>query len=501
MRREAMPVQKLSRLAMSPRSPSNSTTPTSRRSTSGSAKGTSRPRRSSSASSASCAAARSSFRPPSPAHRVPAARPAHDAGVHVEGLDDVMVRLSRCCTPVPGDEIMGFVTRGRGVSVHRTDCANAVSLRSQADRVIEVEWDNDAPGNYMVSVEVEALDRSRLFRDVADVLSEHHVNILSCTSQTTSRPDRTPAVRVRAGRSRATSTRSSPRSNGSVRSTRHHGCSPATSRSAASSPIGAARVRDARDFASSPTPRNADRRARARADSLHRATDRAAGCGMQAARSRIRVHVRPTRLHDRRGRRRDHRTPGLVPGRGRCCSRTRSSSPATPATASWPRTSRLGRSRTVRGQAADPDSVHHRSRREQTVTTPPDGERAPVHGDPGHAVRRAELDHERLRQRGVDHRPDHAGQRVGDVAGHGRTEPVTRSTTLAPPAGAYSASTGSIAAKVLDSAGRGARQRQRPDRRVRRPLTQQTTTEGCAYFAFSTPGAYTVERDRGHRCG
>ncbi len=106
------------------------------------------------------------------------------AGVHVEGLDDVMVRLSRCCTPVPGDEIMGFVTRGRGVSVHRTDCANAVSLLSQADRVIEVEWDNDSPGNYTVSVEVEALDRSKLLRDIADTLSEHHVNIISCTSQT-----------------------------------------------------------------------------------------------------------------------------------------------------------------------------------------------------------------------------------------------------------------------------------------------------------------------------
>ena len=106
--------------------------------------------------------------------------------MHVEGLDDVMVRLSRCCTPVPGDEIMGFVTRGRGVSVHRTDCANAVSLRNQADRVIDVEWDNDAPGNYVVSVEIEALDRSKLLRDVADVLSEHHVNIISCTSQTQS---------------------------------------------------------------------------------------------------------------------------------------------------------------------------------------------------------------------------------------------------------------------------------------------------------------------------
>ena len=97
-----------------------------------------------------------------------------------------MVRLSRCCTPVPGDEIMGFVTRGRGVSVHRSDCANAASLSTQAHRVIEVEWDADETSTFVVSVEVEALDRSRLLRDVAQVLADHHVNILSCTSQTAS---------------------------------------------------------------------------------------------------------------------------------------------------------------------------------------------------------------------------------------------------------------------------------------------------------------------------
>jgi GTP pyrophosphokinase len=106
------------------------------------------------------------------------------AGVHVEGLDDVLVRLSRCCTPVPGDEIIGFVTRGRGVSVHRSDCANAGGLASQAERLIDVEWDHDAPATYVVSLEVEALDRSRLLRDVANTLAENHVNILSCTSQT-----------------------------------------------------------------------------------------------------------------------------------------------------------------------------------------------------------------------------------------------------------------------------------------------------------------------------
>jgi GTP pyrophosphokinase len=116
--------------------------------------------------------------------RPPKAPRRRTVGVHVEGLDDVMVRLSRCCTPVPGDEIMGFITRGRGVSVHRNDCANAVALTSQAQRVIDVEWDHDQPATYIVSVEVEALDRSRLLRDVAQVVSEHHVNILACTSQT-----------------------------------------------------------------------------------------------------------------------------------------------------------------------------------------------------------------------------------------------------------------------------------------------------------------------------
>jgi GTP pyrophosphokinase len=121
-------------------------------------------------------------RPPVPARR----RERRASGVHVEGLDDVMVRLSRCCTPVPGDEIMGFVTRGRGVSVHRTDCANAAGLVGHRERLIDVEWDHDQPATFVVSVEVEALDRSRLLRDVAQVLSEHHVNILACTSQTSS---------------------------------------------------------------------------------------------------------------------------------------------------------------------------------------------------------------------------------------------------------------------------------------------------------------------------
>jgi GTP diphosphokinase / guanosine-3',5'-bis(diphosphate) 3'-diphosphatase len=108
-------------------------------------------------------------------------------GVYVEGLDDLMVRLSRCCTPVPGDEIVGFVTRGRGVSVHRADCANAASLASRSrERLIEVEWDHRSSGVYVATIEVVAIDRSRLLADVTKVVSEHHLNIVSANTQTDS---------------------------------------------------------------------------------------------------------------------------------------------------------------------------------------------------------------------------------------------------------------------------------------------------------------------------
>ncbi|MBO0693908.1 MAG: bifunctional (p)ppGpp synthetase/guanosine-3',5'-bis(diphosphate) 3'-pyrophosphohydrolase [Acidimicrobiaceae bacterium] len=100
-------------------------------------------------------------------------------GVHVEGLDDVMVRLSRCCTPVPGDEIIGFVTRGRGVSVHRTDCTNAVALSAdEVGRLIEVEWDREQVGSFSASVEVKAFDRTRLGVDVWKAVSDNHLNVL-----------------------------------------------------------------------------------------------------------------------------------------------------------------------------------------------------------------------------------------------------------------------------------------------------------------------------------
>jgi len=111
------------------------------------------------------------------------------AGVFVEGLDDVMVRLSRCCTPVPGDQIVGFVTRGRGVSVHRSDCANAAVLATgEHERLIEVEWDREGAAVFVAAIEVLAFDRSRLLADVTRVVSEHHLNIVASSSQTA--PDR-----------------------------------------------------------------------------------------------------------------------------------------------------------------------------------------------------------------------------------------------------------------------------------------------------------------------
>jgi GTP pyrophosphokinase len=113
-------------------------------------------------------------------------RRGNNVGIHVEGFDDVLVRLSKCCTPVPGDEIMGFITRGRGVSIHRSDCANAGTFADdQSSRLVDVEWDGSSTGTvFRASVEVVALDRSRLLRDVANELSEQHVNIVACSTHT-----------------------------------------------------------------------------------------------------------------------------------------------------------------------------------------------------------------------------------------------------------------------------------------------------------------------------
>ena len=108
-----------------------------------------------------------------------------DSGVVVKGVTDIWVKLARCCTPVPGDDIVGFVTRGRGVSVHRGDCANAGPLLLTGERVVEVEWAPTAGSMFLVAIQVEALDRTRLLSDVTRMLSDAHVSIVSATVTTT----------------------------------------------------------------------------------------------------------------------------------------------------------------------------------------------------------------------------------------------------------------------------------------------------------------------------
>jgi GTP diphosphokinase / guanosine-3',5'-bis(diphosphate) 3'-diphosphatase len=117
----------------------------------------------------------------------PVRRPKYnDAGVMVRGVGDVWVKLARCCTPVPPDPIIGFVTRGSGVSVHRTDCRNVHELRDQPERIVSVEWAPTQSSVFLVEIQVEALDRKSLLSDVTRVLSENHVNILSASVHTSS---------------------------------------------------------------------------------------------------------------------------------------------------------------------------------------------------------------------------------------------------------------------------------------------------------------------------
>jgi GTP pyrophosphokinase len=107
-----------------------------------------------------------------------------DSGVLVRGDADVMFKLARCCTPVPGDAILGFITRASGVSVHRSDCKNSIDLRNQPERLIDVSWEPNSKSLFLVQIQIEALDRGGLLSDVTRVLSENHVNILSASVST-----------------------------------------------------------------------------------------------------------------------------------------------------------------------------------------------------------------------------------------------------------------------------------------------------------------------------
>jgi len=104
------------------------------------------------------------------------------SGIKVKGMEGVLVFMAKCCNPVPGDKITGYITRGRGISVHREDCTNLKNLmQEEQSRMIEVGWDKTAPLKFNVEIEIEALDRTKLLKDITNLISEYDLNIVSAT--------------------------------------------------------------------------------------------------------------------------------------------------------------------------------------------------------------------------------------------------------------------------------------------------------------------------------
>ena len=106
-------------------------------------------------------------------------------GVVVKGIDNCLVKLSKCCNPLPGDDIIGYITKGRGVSVHRTDCVNVKSLFDEEQRIIDVYWVDDIKGSYSVEIEIEATDRQGLLRDIIKQIDNLKINLIGMNTRTT----------------------------------------------------------------------------------------------------------------------------------------------------------------------------------------------------------------------------------------------------------------------------------------------------------------------------
>ncbi len=110
---------------------------------------------------------------------------AASSGVVVKGIDNCLVKLSKCCNPLPGDEIVGYITKGRGVSVHRKDCVNVKDLLTEENRMIDVEWYKEAKESYQVEIEVLANDRSGLLVDILNVLKDTKAKLMGVNTRTT----------------------------------------------------------------------------------------------------------------------------------------------------------------------------------------------------------------------------------------------------------------------------------------------------------------------------
>ena len=110
---------------------------------------------------------------------------AASSGVVVKGIDNCLVKLSKCCNPLPGDEIVGYITKGRGVSVHRKDCVNVKDLLTEESRMIDVEWYKEAKESYQVEIEVLANDRSGLLVDILNKLKDTKAKLMGVNTRTT----------------------------------------------------------------------------------------------------------------------------------------------------------------------------------------------------------------------------------------------------------------------------------------------------------------------------
>ncbi len=109
----------------------------------------------------------------------------NSTGVKVKGVENILIRFSRCCNPVPGDEIVGYITKGRGVSVHQKDCPNVADLLNEEERFIEVEWSSQTKESYNAAVEIRANDRKGLLAEITSIIDESKINISAFHSRTT----------------------------------------------------------------------------------------------------------------------------------------------------------------------------------------------------------------------------------------------------------------------------------------------------------------------------
>jgi GTP pyrophosphokinase len=109
---------------------------------------------------------------------------ASNYGISVTGAENVAVRLAKCCRPVPGDQIAGYVSLGRGITIHRTDCKNVKALKKAPERFVEVSWDGENEASYRVELQVDAYDRTRLLEDLSRTFSEAGINIIGASCMT-----------------------------------------------------------------------------------------------------------------------------------------------------------------------------------------------------------------------------------------------------------------------------------------------------------------------------